>query len=384
MNDAPTTSAPLDPLGVLAGRWRTILVGFLLGAAAGVAYALLAAPWYRATLTVVPSQRPRDSSALGIVAKLPGGLDSMPTDVQRIQAVLASASVADAVIAKFHLLERYGVSHIEQARETLGKLCTTSVDRQSGVVSLSCEDKVPEQAMQMAAYYGEVGNQVFGRVNASSAREERKFLEAQVDKARSDVDEASRQLRAFQEEHKIIDLPEQSKAVIGAMATMEGELVSKQLELSYLSNFSSRTEASVVQLRQQIAALRSKLQDLEAERASSGVGSAATGSGSAAFFPGAMNVPSLRFELERLLREQKVKDTVFAMVTQRYEMAKIDEARDTSTFQILDSPTLPTFPSRPRKKRAVALAAGAGAGLACVWIVLPVWWRRRRPSISAR
>ena len=72
------------------------------------------------------------------------------------------------------------------------------------------------------------------------------------------------------------------------------------------------------------------------------------GSGSSAnFFPNAMSVPELRFELEQLMREQKIEETVFGLMTQRYEMASVDEARDTSTFQILDHPTLPTYRSRP-------------------------------------
>jgi len=58
----------------------------------------------------------------------------------------------------------------------------------------------------MTAFFGEVGNRVFGRISASSAREERRFLETQVVKARKDVDEASRKLREFQEKHRVIDL----------------------------------------------------------------------------------------------------------------------------------------------------------------------------------
>jgi uncharacterized protein involved in exopolysaccharide biosynthesis len=90
-----------------------------------------------------------------------------------------------------------------------------------------------------------------------------------------------------------------------------------------------------------------------------------------------MTVPELRFQLEQLMREQKIQETVFSLMTQRYEMAKVDEARDTSTFQILDQPTLPTYRSRPDRKRAVLLGAFAGLAAAAALLVLPVWWRRR-------
>lgn len=369
MSEAP----PLDIVGLLLKRWAVIVACAVTGAAAGFAYAQFATPWYVATLTVVPSQRSPESGAMSLAMRLPGGFDAFSTDVQRIQAVLSSTSVRDEVITRFDLKKRYSTSHIESARTALAGHCGSKADRKSGIVSLSCEDTDPKVAMEMATYFGEVGNKVFGRVTASSAREEKRFLEDQVIKARKDVDEASGKLRAFQEKHKIVDLPEQSKAVISAMASIKGELISKQLELSYLASFSARTEASVVQLRQQIAIMESKLAQLEKTAGAT----AGSGAGSADFFPNAMNVPELRFELEQLMREQKIRETVFSLMTQRYEMARVDEARDTSTFQILDYPTLPSQQARPRRKKSVVMGFGAGLGVALVLILLPAWWRRR-------
>ncbi len=353
--------------------WRKLVCLALVGSAGGIAYALLAPEWYDARLSVVPSQQSQQNAAMALASKFPA-LDTVSLDAQRIEAVLTSNSVADEVIEKFKLDERYGSEHREHTRGALWTHCSTGVDRRSNVVTLVCEDRDPKVAMAMTDYFGEVGNRVFGRVSGSSAREEERFLETQVTKARHDVDEASRKLREFQEQHKIVDLPEQSKAVISAMAQIKGELLSKQLELSYLSGFSSRTEANVVQLQQQIAVMESKLKQLEDTQRTSEPQPA---KGSADFFPGAMNVPELRYEFEQLLREQKVQETVFTLLTQRYELAKVESARDTSTFQILDHPTLPTFRSRPKRRQVVAFGALAGIALAAAWIVLPAWWRRR-------
>jgi len=127
---------------------------------------------------------------MSLAARLPASIDAVPTDVQRIQAVLQSASVADEVITRFDLMRAYDVEHIEDARNELARHCVTTADRRSSLVSLTCEDREPKRAMEMASYFGDVGNRVFGRVAASSAREERRFLEAQVVNARADVDKA--------------------------------------------------------------------------------------------------------------------------------------------------------------------------------------------------
>jgi tyrosine-protein kinase Etk/Wzc len=377
-----TATRELDPVGLLLRRWRTLALCVFAGVSLTLAYSLVAPKWYEAQLTVVQSQRSQESAASALAAKLPTGIDSISTDVQRIRAVLVSDSVTDAVIDRFNLRDRYETEHVAQARSILWSHCAATVDKKGGVVTLVCEDKDPQTAMAMAAYFGEVGNRVFRRVSASSAHEERQFLETQVVKARHDVDESSRKLREFQEKHKIIDLPEQSKAVISAMATIQGELISKQIELSYLTSFSSRTESSVVQLRQQIGIMEAKLAQLEAERVSTSRSSSDPANGSAAgggdFFPAAMNMPAIRFELEQLLRQQKIHETLFFMMTQRYEMAKVDEARDTSTFQILDHPTLPTYKSRPRRMRVLSLGFIASLVAGCMLVLVPAWLRGRK------
>jgi tyrosine-protein kinase Etk/Wzc len=372
----------LDIIATIRKGWLAIFLFTSLAIGASIAYALLSPSWYEGRLTVVPS-RPQESGMMALADKLPAisALDTSGSNqVQRISAVLTSYSVTDEVITRFNLMERYGTEHIEHARKELWQHCSTSVEKKSGVVTLICEDRDPKMAMEITRYFGEVGNRVFGRVSASSAREERKFLEDQVLKAREDVDQASKRLREFQENHKVIDLPEQSKAVISAMASIKGDMLTKQLQLSYLTSFSSPVEANVAQLQQQIAIMEAKLRQLEESPDKvppKQPRNDAHGSANADFFPDALKVPELRYELEQLMREQKIRETVFALLTQRYEIAKVDEARDTSTFQILDNATMPTFRSRPKRRKIVMMGAVAGVGIALLWILVPAWRRNQ-------
>jgi uncharacterized protein involved in exopolysaccharide biosynthesis len=349
---------------ILLRGWWTILWCAALGAGIAAYYALNLPDWYSARISVVPSE-PAQGGGAQASGPAVGTADSSGA-AQRIQAVLASSSVADEVIEKFELETRYGVSNRDAARAQLASHCGSSIDRRSGIVSLTCEDPEPRIAMEMATYFGEVGNRAFGRVSASSAREERKFLEAQVTKVRADVDDASRKLRDFQRAHKIVDLQEQSRAVISAMAAIKGEIISKQLELSYVSTFAADSESSVTQLRHQLRALNRRLRDLEAENPKV----------RSDFFPAATSVPDIRFELEQLVREQKVQETLFFVLRQRFETAKVDEARDTSPFQILDHPTLPATPGRPRRMKTAMLGGFTGAAAGCVLLVLVALVRR--------
>jgi tyrosine-protein kinase Etk/Wzc len=361
-----------SPVAHLIPRWRTVLVCAALGLGAGIGYSLVAPEWYEARLAVLPSQDGENSklaklAALGAAAGLS---PTVSTEVQRIDAVLSSVSVADTVIARFGLQQRYAARSIEDTRKRLKEHCGTKIELKAGVVVLSCEDQDPQVARDLSAYFGDVGNAVFERITVSTARGERRFLEQMVGKTQDDVDRSSRALRDYQERHRILDLPAQSSAVISAMATLEGDLISKRLQLTYLRGFASAEEPRVRQLSEQVAIGERELHRLESS-------SAGDGRGSAEFFPEALRVPGLRFGLEQLMRAQKLNETVYAMLTQRLAMARADEARDTAAFQILDAPTVPTRPSRPRRVQVIPLATAGGLAGGVLWILAPIWWRRR-------
>src|SRR5262245_19808745 len=115
-------SGDLDVVVLVARRWRAIAVCGVLGFGVAAVYSLVQTPWFEARLTVVPSAPSRETATMALAARLPG-LDALQTDSKRIEAVLDSQSVADAVIERFKLQERYGSPHIDQVREGLAKHC---------------------------------------------------------------------------------------------------------------------------------------------------------------------------------------------------------------------------------------------------------------------
>ena len=368
------------------------------GLVLGLAYFFFAPRWYEAQITIVPKQSSSGilGAASSMLTDLPVDVGSLPmlggTEAERISAVLQSRSVTDAVIAKFNLIERYDKGVIEKTREKVWKLCETEVERKANIVTLRCEDKEPQVARDMAEYFGVAADETFRRVSLSSASEEARFLEKRVAEARLELDSASQKLRQFQEKHKIIDLPEQSKAVVSAMAALEADLITKRLQLSYLDGFASRDEVTASQLRRQIALVQEELHALERQNrgrivdANLAATAAVTNPAAAAkqasgeqpaggaVFPAAGEVPALRFELEALFRDQKIRETVFFLLIQQYELTRIGEARDLSTFGVVDHAALPTYKIHPRLRHA-AIGVMAGLLLGLGLVTVPIWWR---------
>lgn len=367
----------VTPAGVrlVLRRWWVVLLTSLLGAAAAFAHYKTSPRWYEASILIVPKE-----SAMGMAASRFGDLPMdlgigsalSYSDAERIAAILQSRSVTDAVIEKFDLRKRYEVDKIEKARKQLWSLCSTTVDKKPNLVSLTCEDRDPTTVRDMAEYFGQAGDAGFRRIASSSATEQRKFLAMRTEEARHELDTASEALRRFQESHKIIDLPEQGKAVVSAMAGLEGDLISKRIQLSYMNGFASEDEASAAQLRQQMEIVKKELRGLEESRGAAGRDSAPRTS--AGVFPAAMEMPALRAELEKLYREQKIRETVFLMLTERHEALKVEEAKDLASFVVFDHAAEPTHRIRPRL-RIVPIGFVAGFVLGLLLLIVPAWWR---------
>jgi capsule polysaccharide export protein KpsE/RkpR len=229
------------------------------------------------------------------------------------------------------------------------------------LVQLSCEDKDPRFVQEMLAYFAEYGNQVFRRVSVSSASEEVQFLVKRVGELRQQADETAARMREFQEKHRIVDLDTQAKAVVSSLAALNSQSITKQMELDYARMFSSRDEATRRQLEAQLSVVEEKaraLQEPRKEDSQAPEKQKAGGKGpSGEMFPAALAVPQLRAEFEKLYRDRKVVEATLVFALERLEGARASEARDVSTFLVLDPPTLPTKKSRP-KRLVVLLAAG--------------------------
>jgi uncharacterized protein involved in exopolysaccharide biosynthesis len=372
---------------LLRRRWWVFVILGMAGIAAGSGYYAWVPQWYEAEILIVPNSKPSEmSAARNLLGNLPfdiGGASPFgQSDVDRIAVILESRSVTDAIIAKFDLIQRYHAGKIERTRKAVWSHCATVVEKKPNVVRLTCEDTEPEVARDLANAFGQQGDAAFRRIAVAAAHEERAFLEKRVAEAKHDLEESSEALRRFQETHKIIDLPEQGKAVVSGMAALESDLISKRLELSYARGFATNDEASVAQLRRQIAILSAELQTLQDKRSAEPNAAAPPRSGSE-LFPPAMELPALRAELETLFREHKIRETVFLMLTDRFEARKLDEARDLSTFSVADDAALPTFRIRPTL-RVVPVGMLVGLVLGIVIVILPAWWSdlRRRAALD--
>jgi capsule polysaccharide export protein KpsE/RkpR len=100
-----------------------------------------------------------------------------------------------------------------------------------------------------------------------------------------------------------------------------------------------------------IASLRGQLEKMTGSSAPLVAGAAATADADdkGELYPPLRQLPRLAVPFADLYRRVRVQETVYELLTQQYEMARIEEAKDVPMVSVIDSPAIPekkSFPPR--------------------------------------
>jgi LPS O-antigen subunit length determinant protein (WzzB/FepE family) len=77
----------------------------------------------------------------------------------------------------------------------------------------------------------------------------------------------------------------------------------------------------------------------------------------------------LGYQYTDLYRQTRIQETVFEFLTQQYEMAKIQEAKELPTVRVMDPAVPPERKSGPIRTLVVSLCLLAGLALASFWVI---------------
>jgi capsule polysaccharide export protein KpsE/RkpR len=227
------------------------------------------------------------------------------------------------------------------------------------------------------AYVGEL-DRLVSQLSTSSARRERIFLEDRLKTVKSDLDNAATQFSEFASKNTAIDIPAQGKAMVEAAAVLQGQLIAAEAEASGLEKIYTVNNVRVKALQARIGELREQLQKL------GGSSSPAEVRSDNSLYPSIRKLPLLGVTYADLFRRTKIEETVYELLTQQYELAKVQEAKEIPSVKVLDSAVVPTVKSSPHR---VALT-WCGTFLAlcgtAAWILLRKRWAEIDPTDPGR
>jgi uncharacterized protein involved in exopolysaccharide biosynthesis len=420
IDELPLQEVPLEEvrerqaklLRLLWDSRRDLIRAAAIALVASTLIAFLIPKSYTSTAQLMPPDT-QSSSGLAMMAamasKVGGGLGSMAGDLLGMKTsgalfigVLRSQTAQDRIVQEFNLQKAYaliGKKSITDTRTQLDENTSISEDRKSGIISIGVTDRDPQRAAAIANGYVDQLNSLVAELSTSAAHRERVFLEGRLVLAKHDLDDASNQLAQFSSKNNTLDMQTEGKAMLDAAGTLAGQMIAAQSELEGLRQIYTDNNPRVRALNARVGELRKQLEKLggvqrfapgdgalnstntkDAEPPSTQAPGISSGKIDGLPFPTIRNLPLLGAKYADFYRRAKIQETVFEMLTEQYELAKVEEAKETPSVKVLDPGRVPERKSFPPRLLIMFLGTFLVFSMSVVWVLGTEQWRAADPG----
>lgn len=333
---------------------KTILAFTGLGAAIGLAVALLSTPMFTAKTVILPPQQQASAasamlSQLGGLASLAGGAAGLKSPDEQYVAFLKSARLQNELIAQYQLKARYEEDSLEETRKELAKKVMVATDKKTGLITISADDKDPKFAAELANAHVPALSRMMGSLALSEAQQRRVFFEKQLEKTQNDLNSAEIGFRQDQQRGGIVATDALAETSVKAGAALRAQIAQKEVQLQALRSFATDQNPDLQRAASELGALRGQLRQLEQ-------GGGSVGSN-----------PTAGMQAVKSYRDVKVLQAKLEVMVKQYEMARLDEAREGPLLQIVDPATAPEKKSKPKRALILIMATLAAGFLGLIF-----------------
>lgn len=353
---------------VLKKHWMLIIIFPTIVAIIVAAYSWFCMPnYYKASGTIFVHSSSGSGALSSLMSSIPMaglmGLGGSGGGANYLTVYLKSVTMSDYIIKRFGIATHPAIVGpdykpdpnnpiiYDNLLKQMEKIVTIDNDQKTGLITISAETMSATTSAEIVSAYIE-------RLDSFSKgpqKEKRVFIEKQLEKIGKELENSENEYKAFQDKYKLFALDKQTAATIDKMAQLETQRVSSNISLemqqSMLKSSGSvpelvKVEAQKVAEEAKAEAIKKEISEVEKELA---------------------NLPDISLEFIRLQRNLKVKEKLYAVLTEQYEMAKITEAEEGSQFEVIDQARIPELKSKP-KRGIMTILAGLSAGVLAVFL----------------
>ncbi|MBT5235129.1 MAG: hypothetical protein HN995_11020 [Candidatus Marinimicrobia bacterium] len=347
-----TSNGDLKGLILLFWDYRKFIIGITSFAAiTSVIVSLVLPVAYRATAIILPPTV--DGGGMGIASLLSGlpfggmGMDGMGQATNNYLSILNSRTMGERVLKEFDLMAEYESEFIEEALDALAGN-SKFVLHDEGTLAITVFDGDQDRVAHITNYFVQQLDSINKELTKERAGNNRSFIEKRLTQVYAEAAVAENKLKLFQEENGAYSLEVQAEESIRALASIEADIIKKEIELDVMQISMNSDHPEVLFLKKEISTLNASLDNLimasENDRILKSPG----------------NLPALVVEYARLLRDVTAKNAVLEFLIPEYEQARIQEVRDTPTVQVLDHAQRPSKKSKPFRALIVMLSTMSG------------------------
>ena len=331
----------LDIGVVIAENIRLLVFGPLVVGLIALGITFQIAPTFTARTSFFPPQQQQSAasamlSQLGALSGLAASATGFKNPSDQFVALLKSVAVADRLIDRFKLMERYDVEFRLDARKVLANSSKISWGT-DGLLVVEVDSKSPHLAADIANAYVAELRTLLGSLALTEAQQRRVFFERQLEQTKVKLTAAQVALNSIGVSADTIK--SDPKAAVETVARLGAQVTAQEVKLASMRGYLTETAPEFRQAQLALSALRAQLSKSEA---------------------GGVLTSSAGGYIEKY-RDLKYQETLFELFARQFELAKVDEAREGALIQVVDMALPPERKSKPAKALiavVVTLVAG--------------------------
>jgi len=357
---SPAALGVREALAILKQHKRALAGVFICGTILAYGGTLLIAPTYTAKTTFVSPQQQQNSAAaaiasLGALSGLAGAAAGIKNPGDQYVALMQSNAIADRIVDRFRLQDLYESKFKSDARKELASNVRINSGKKDNLIYVEVDDHDPKRASDMANAYVEELKRLNNGLSLSEAQQRRAFFQVYLEQTKEALKVA--QVKLQKTGFTSGALRSEPKATAETFAGLQAQLMASTIKLSTLRQTLNDSAPEIQQLQAAIGGLQRQLAALEQPQSKN-------------------DGP----DYVSAYREFKYQEVLFDIFARQYELARLDESRESSIIQVLDLATPPDRRSKPARS-AIALLVGVALEFAAVAFFLS---RRQAPRNGAK
>ncbi len=334
-------------LAIVLAKHKWLILGLpFVTAILAVIYALTLPNIYTASTKIFPPQQSQSAASamlaqLGNLGGLAGGLAGIKSPNDLYIAMLKSRTVADNLIQRFDIMRYSSAKYPSQARAGLAG-ATSITSGKDGLITIEVDDKDPKRAAEIANAYVDELFKFTSVLAVTEASQRRLFFERQFAQAKDNLAKAEISARQALQQGGLVKVDDQGRSMVENTARLRAQMTVKEVQIGAMRTFAAERNPDLRLAQQELESLKRELAKIEGAGGAKAAESASSGKG----------IDNLS-----LLRDMKYYETIYELLAKQYEMAKIDEAKESAVIQVMDKAIEPDRKSKPKRSLIVLLSA---------------------------
>lgn len=343
----------IDYFEVIMKYRRFIARNVVLVTAIAIIISFLLTPKFTAVATILPPSPEQEALFTLRMGNIPAGLSGlasmgslipgMSTPSDLFAAIMQSVRIREVIINKYALRQKFKAKTLTDALDALDRITEIKISPE-GLVSVSVTYKNKQLATDIANSYIEELDKFNTETAMTLGKRYRIFIEERLMDNIDTLTHAEDALKSFQEEHRTVALDVELENVIRTIAELKSNIILLEVKRGALSSSSQFENPYLLDINRELSEMKRQLSKIEFGRSDS------TKEFGAGFSVPLQEMPEVALEYARLLRDVKVQEAIYELLTEQYEQAKIMEIKDTPTVQFLDEAHVPDKRTYPKRK----------------------------------